>query len=201
MTRRKVGPLALAVLALLVEGPTHPYDMARTLRQRRKEESIKLNYGSLYTVVEQLVKAGFVTAQQTVRDAARPERTIYALTEAGLLELHDRLAELVSTPNKEYHDFEAGLSLMGVLHPSEGERLLAERLDRLIHNTRTLRAEIDGAVAGGLHRIFLMESEYRLALDLAEMRFVEQLLHDIRSDPSFTAPWRAFHEPTGGGNP
>ena len=41
------NPLALAVLALLFERPMHPYEMAATLRQRHKEDSIKLRYGSL----------------------------------------------------------------------------------------------------------------------------------------------------------
>ena len=198
MAKRKVGnPLALAVLALLVEGPTHPYDMARTLKYRHKEESIKLNYGSLYTVVEQLVRAGFVVAGDPVREAARPERTVYSLTEAGRAELYDWMSELVSTPNKEYRDFEAALALMGVFTPEEGERLLALRLERIVASTGRQRAEMDAHLAGGLHPLFLVEAEYRLALDLAEQRFVEGLLQAIRTDPDFVAPWRAFHQPGG----
>ena len=53
--KRKVSnPLALAVLACLFERPMHPYEMASTMRERHKDESIKLNYGSLYTVTESL---------------------------------------------------------------------------------------------------------------------------------------------------
>ncbi len=55
--KRKVSnPLALAVLACLFERPMHPYEMASTMRERHKDESIKLNYGSLYTVTESRVK-------------------------------------------------------------------------------------------------------------------------------------------------
>ena len=55
MTRRRVNnPLALAVLACLGERPMHPYEISSTLRQRGKEESIKLNFGSLYSVVAAL---------------------------------------------------------------------------------------------------------------------------------------------------
>ena len=45
------NPLALAVLALLFERAMHPYEMASTLKERHKEDSIKLRYGSLYTVI------------------------------------------------------------------------------------------------------------------------------------------------------
>jgi hypothetical protein len=54
---RVANPLALAVLVLLYERPMHPYEMAATLRERRKQDSIKLRYGSLYTVIELLLKA------------------------------------------------------------------------------------------------------------------------------------------------
>ena len=36
----------------------HPYEISTTLRTRGKEESIKLNYGSLYAVVESLPSTG-----------------------------------------------------------------------------------------------------------------------------------------------
>src|SRR5271170_4384245 len=113
MTRRKVGnPLALAVLACLFERPMHPYEMAGTLRERHKDESIKLNYGSLYSVVESLQRHELIEAQETERKGRRPERTVYAITNAGALELTDWLSELLSTPVKEYRQFEAALSLL-----------------------------------------------------------------------------------------
>src|SRR5579862_3819377 len=62
------SPLALAVLALLFERPMHPYEMAATLKQRRKEDSIKLRYGSLYTVIELLLARGLIRAKETARE-------------------------------------------------------------------------------------------------------------------------------------
>src|SRR5699024_10625982 len=50
--RRPNNPLALAVLTMLYEHPMHPYEMSRTLRERGKEASIRLNHGSLYSVVD-----------------------------------------------------------------------------------------------------------------------------------------------------
>ena len=52
--RRKVGnPLALAVLAELLMGPMHPYEIGRRLTEHGKDRNIKYNRGSLYMVVEQ----------------------------------------------------------------------------------------------------------------------------------------------------
>ena len=61
MAKRKVGNLlALAVLSYLTRGPMHPYELSRTLRDNGDGRSIKFNHGSLYMVVQQLEKAGFV---------------------------------------------------------------------------------------------------------------------------------------------
>src|SRR5919199_2688937 len=99
MARRRVSnPLALAVLSCLAERPMHPYEISTTLRERGKEQSIKLNYGSLYAVVEALQRHGLIEARETAREGKRPERTVYAITQAGLDEFEDWLAELLSTP-------------------------------------------------------------------------------------------------------
>src|SRR3954451_4289124 len=109
---RLSNPLALAVLALLEERPMHPYEMSTTLRERHKEDSIKLNYGSLYSVVASLLKYGLIAVQETVREGNRPERTIYTITRDGRAKMTGWLAELVSTPAREFTGFEAALSLM-----------------------------------------------------------------------------------------
>ena len=83
------NPLALAVMALLFERPMHPYEMAATLKQRHKGESIKIRYGSLYTVIELLVKRGFIGTKETSREGKRPERTVFELTLSGYSELRD----------------------------------------------------------------------------------------------------------------
>jgi len=71
--RRKLSnPLALAVMVLLSERPMHPYEIAQTLRQRGKEHSVKINFGSLYTVVQNLEKHGCVEVAEVQRKATVP---------------------------------------------------------------------------------------------------------------------------------
>ena len=60
--RKLTSPLALAVLAMLMSGPAHPYQIARLLKHRGKDDSIKIRYGSLYTVVQDLESRGLVEA-------------------------------------------------------------------------------------------------------------------------------------------
>jgi DNA-binding PadR family transcriptional regulator len=192
------NPLALAVLALLNERPMHPYEMSTTMRERHKEKSIKLNYGSLYTVVDTLVRSGFIVASETVREGRRPERTIYAITESGRVGLYDWMSELVSTPVKEFTQFEAALSLLAVLPPSDAARLLAERRQRLTTEVELNRATEKIVARDGVPKLFFLEAEYVNALRETELRFVESLLVQIATRTlDGIELWEAFHADTG----
>src|ERR1700716_2624316 len=109
----------------------HPYEMASLLRTRGKEQDMNIKWGSLYTVVQNLEKHGFLEATESVRQGGRPERTIYRITDAGREELQDWLRELVSTPEREHPRFVAGLSLLAALPPDEATSLLQQRLGLL----------------------------------------------------------------------
>jgi DNA-binding PadR family transcriptional regulator len=194
MARRKVAnPLALAVLACLYERPMHPYEMAATLRERHKDESIKLNYGSLYSVVESLKAQQLILEQETARAGNRPERTVYRLSDAGRLELVDWLSELLCRPAREYTRFEAGLSLMPVLPPEDVVKLLEERCRCLEMDIGLQRASKD-LVAGRLPRLFVIESEYRTVLREAEFKWTRALIADIQAGTlEGMDHWRSFH--------
>lgn len=183
MVRRKVSnPLALAVLGCLAERPMHPYEMGTTMRERGKHESVKLNYGSLYSVVEALQKHGLISPRETVRDGKRPERTVYEITPAGRLEFVDWLAELIGTPAKEYLAFEAGLSMMAGLPPDDAVRLLEARAARLRSLLKAGEEMLRWALDLGVPRLFLIEGDYRRGQIQAEIDFVEQLAGSIRDD-------------------
>jgi DNA-binding PadR family transcriptional regulator len=194
--KRKVGNLlALAVLSYLSQQPMHPYELGRTLREHGDARSIKFNHGSLYMVVGQLAKAGYISQLETSREGQRPERTVYALTDAGRAEFRDWLTELVAEPQQEYPHFVAALSLIGALPPSDVVPLLRHRLDRLHSEHAEIRGIIDTNLAGGLPELFLIEEEYRLALLAAETAFVEELIERI-TDPQtdWALMWAQFHE-------
>ena len=192
MKRRKVSnPLALAVLAELLAEPMHPYEMGRRLKEHGKDRDIKYNRGSLYMVVEQLTKAGFIVEHETVRDTQRPERTLYAITDDGRTELYDWMRELVVTPAHEYPSFGVALSLLVVLPPTETVELLGRRREALAAEAEEIRTTIRQAVEQGVDWWFLIEEEYRLTLREAERDYVASLAERL-AGPDYDRMWQEF---------
>ncbi len=188
------NPLALAVLALLFERPMHPYEMGVILKQRHKEESIKLRYGSLYTVIDLLLRRSFIVARETARDGRRPERTVYEITAAGRDELRAWMTDLIAEPVKEYPQFEAALCLLPVLPPDEALGLLRARVERIAQNMAALTQHVEAIGELNFPPLFLVETEYRLALTKAEQHFVAELVRKIESGWGPLELWRGFHE-------
>jgi DNA-binding PadR family transcriptional regulator len=193
--RRKISNLlALSLLTLLTERPMYPYEMAATLRERGKDQAIKINWGSLYTVVQNMEKYGFIEAVEVAREGRQPERTTYQITDAGRAELKDWLRELLSVPEREYTRFEAALADSAVLPPDELTGLLQQRLDALEAANAGHQAQIN-ALANQIPRLFLIESEYHLALRRAEAEWVRGLLKEF-TDGTFPGikEWQLYHD-------
>ena len=182
LSTRPSNPLALAVLVLLAERPMHPYEMASTLKQRGKEQSIRLNYGSLYTVIEQLMKKKWITERETLKEGNRPEKTVYEMTPAGDEASISWMRELISAPAKEYPQFEAALSLIPVLPPEEVVSLLEIRIGLLDQTLEKIKKEHEMCQQIKLPRLFMIESEYFKMMTEADRAFSEKLMNDIKKN-------------------
>lgn len=192
--RRKVNNLlAVAVLGTVVQRPMHPYEMASLLRARGKEDDMVIKWGSLYTVVRNLAKHGFLEVLESTREGARPERTVYRITDAGRAELVDWVRELVSNPQPERPRFKAGLSVLAALTPEEVESLLRHRLDALEQANAALRESL-ARYGKDVPRLFLLEDEYDLAIREAEAAWVRSVLDELTAGnfPDL-ALWQQWH--------
>jgi DNA-binding PadR family transcriptional regulator len=193
--RRKVGNLlALYLLSLLAQQPMYPYEMAQFLRERGKDKNFPINWGSLYTVVANLAKYGFIEEAGTVREGRQPERTTYQITSRGLAELRDWMAELLSVPEDERSGFVAALSEAGILPPDEVIELLTARLTTLDKANAAQQDDLKVWVER-LPRVLLIEAEYQLAMRVAQSRWLRGLLTElVEGTISGIDGWRRMHE-------
>jgi DNA-binding PadR family transcriptional regulator len=193
--RRKVGNLlGLYLLSLLAQQPMYPYEMAQTLRFRGKDNNFPINWGSLYTVVANLAKYGFIEEAGTVREGRQPERTTYQITERGLAELRDWLTELLSVPEDEHNGFVTALSEAGILPPDEVIGLLTTRLATLDKANAAQQADLKQWVEM-LPRVLLIEAEYQLAMRVAQSQWLRGLLTElVEGTITGMDSWRLMHE-------
>jgi len=192
--RRRVGNLlALAVLSATAFRPMHPYEIGQALRGWGKDRDMQVKWGSLYTVVNNLVKHGLLEAAEVARQGARPERTVYRITDDGRAELADWARELVSTPEPEPRRFKAGLSVLSAIEPDEAISLLQQRVERLERELTEQRAEL-AEYAVDVPALMLIEDDYELAMLAAEVAWVRSVLDQLTSgDYPGLADWRAWH--------
>jgi DNA-binding PadR family transcriptional regulator len=193
--RRKVGNLlALAVLSALMHRPMHPYEVASSLRNWGKESSMKIKWGSLYTVIQNLEKHGLIEATATTREGRRPERTVYGITADGKTELMDWLRDLLANPEREYPRFQAALATLAVLPVDEVTELLERRVRALDAEMAAQRAALKEA-GQVVPRLFLIEDEYHLAMRQAEADWVRSLLVELADGTLVDlAAWREYSE-------
>jgi len=133
----ELTPLAISVLALLHENPTHAYEMYQLLIGRQNDRIVKVRPGSLYHTVERLAGQEYVRATGTDRAGNRPERTTYEITPAGAEALRSRVESGIENYVYEYPLFPVVLS--------EAHNLEAE--DALLRFRRRV-ADLDSWLAG-----------------------------------------------------
>jgi DNA-binding PadR family transcriptional regulator len=189
------------VLCVLWEQPTHPYQVARLLKQRHKEDAAKLNYGSLYTVVASLEAGGAIEAIEVTREGNLPPRTTYRITDAGVAKMNGWLADLVANPKPEIPAFTTALSVLAALPRDKAADLLDQRAKALDVKLAALTEELDGA-SKTVPELFLIENSYQLAMARAEAAFTKQLAQSVRAGGIEGCDiWDAIHQTMVDGRP
>lgn len=172
--------LGLAVLGVLAQRPMHRYEIATTIRAQGKADDMAVKWGSLYTVVDGLERRGLVEATGTDRSGARPERTTYRITAAGLHAMADWTRDLLASTPAAHTDFVAGLSMLGAVSPDEATTLLRDRVERIARDLGDARTALS-SYAARVPRLFLVEDEYAIAVRAAEVTWLQNLVGELEN--------------------
>jgi DNA-binding PadR family transcriptional regulator len=165
-----------ALLALLVPGPRHGYDLKRT-HDTWYAGLRPLAYGQVYSTLARLERDGLVGVAHTESDGG-PERVVYELTPAGRARLDAWLAEpaeasvagadeLIRKTLAAYH---LGADVAGVVARQRATHL------------RRLRALDDPGTADGVIGPALLADHTRLHLD-ADLRWLDIAAERMRAQP------------------
>jgi DNA-binding PadR family transcriptional regulator len=178
---RPLTPLGLAVLRLLDAEPMHPYEMQQRIREYAIDEVVKVAHGSLYHMVARLAEQGLIEPVETSREGRRPERTVYAITEAGRDVAHSRLRDFIMRPSREYPCFGMALAFISMLSPEDAATLLDRRSVVLEGKLAAHDTIAEGLGKQGVSRVEVLELEYFNSTLRSELDFVRALSEDIKS--------------------
>jgi len=187
------SPLAMVVLSLLAEAPMHAYGMQQLIKSRRKDEVVNVaQRNSVYQAIERLLRDGYIQVRHTAREAGRPERTVYELTDSGRAMQEEWLRSMLSTPAREFPEFPAALAFVTTLPAEDAQRRLEMRIAALEDRLARVRADAKVGQDMRLPRIFLIEGEYEAAMVRAELAYVRKLVDDFRDGRlTWTPEWLA----------
>ncbi|QGF23190.1 PadR family transcriptional regulator [Raineyella fluvialis] len=168
-------PLQLSALAILHEGPSHPYEVYQLMLQRREDRVVKVRPGTLYHAIGRLADEGLLTSCGTDRCGNRPERTTYRITEAGRSALRATVDEWVSRPVYEYPRFPCAIAELHELPAEEAVALLTVRAERLEAEHALLTKALAYVGARGLPERFVLDLDYQATVLVAETRWLRTL--------------------------
>lgn len=166
---------ALTVLALLLTGPRHTYEMHRLMILTHKDFVTGLPR-SMYHAVDRLLRDELIAVHEVRRESGRPERTVYALTDAGRAEPATRVVRLLEHPDPDATLLVAALSFAPCVPADRVVLALQTRIGALSEALVRL-----ADVPEGLPRLLLIENEFERSRLGAERDWVEALAGDITS--------------------
>jgi DNA-binding PadR family transcriptional regulator len=128
----------------------------------------------LYDAVTRLADAELLSAQESTREGRRPERTVYAITDAGRSALQDRVREGLADLGSSER-FTAALSFMYAMPKRQVTGLLEQRAAELGELIEAADDGLRAALDAGVPPVFLSEERYSQALRRAEQVWVTDL--------------------------
>ncbi|WJH32342.1 PadR family transcriptional regulator [Paenibacillus sp. CC-CFT747] len=172
--------MKLVILGLLMEGDRHPYEIRQTMKERRMQNYMKIQDGSLYYAIDQLRREERVEAVELVKEPGRPDKTIYRITEAGRELFQELLLAQVEEAGFGIHPLSAALAFAKHGDPE----LLAEAFERKIGLFRAKAEEMRRLYEE--HRLTVPRSVLHLMWGgyeraSTEQRWLERLATDARA--------------------
>jgi DNA-binding PadR family transcriptional regulator len=181
---KQLTPLAVMLLALLAEQAMHPYEMFQTLVERGEDRLVKVRPGSLYHTVERLADAELIRATGVDRAGNRPERTSYALTDAGARRLQAQVAEMLRAPVNEYPQFLVALDEAHNLPRDQVIEYLGEYAAAVAADLAEISQALDRAgtsTVPEVYEAYWLSWSYLLHTKQAELDWISRLIERIKS--------------------
>jgi DNA-binding PadR family transcriptional regulator len=160
----------LMVLGLVVEKPSHGYDLDRTIAARGIRQWANLAFSSIYYVLGKLEVRGLV---RSTRGGGPKSRRVYSVTTKGRSAAETAAAAMLSTAAPSFSPFVVGLANIDLVDSAQFHTLIRNRAFALSEQVAaiTTARESQGELPAAAHLVF----SYTLASLVAERDWLTTL--------------------------
>ena len=179
MKERNLSQSAAILVALAAEKPMSAYEMVRILKAVNVSRWFPVSESSIYVTARNLEEKGML-AGTSVQDGNMPEKTVYAVTDAGRAALGQTLGSFLSSGDAGNPEFDIAMLFLCALPRDEARARLRERESRLVAEIararkERVRLEKDPEIGFAGH-LMVSHNQY---LKEAELRTVRELIREI----------------------
>ncbi|MFG2086325.1 MULTISPECIES: PadR family transcriptional regulator [unclassified Spirillospora] len=168
--------LVLPLLGLLVEQPSHAYELTSRLRERYGH--LPVTRSTVTSLLKAMETSGLVASRRPERVGNRPPRTAYEPTEAGMADFRRKVEAGLREGQVASVDFVMAVAYAGALPADHAASILDARADRLDEELATLRRT---ERPDGVAEAHMLEAAYWRTIVTAETTWIRSLASRIRS--------------------
>jgi DNA-binding PadR family transcriptional regulator len=164
----------LLILGLLKQGPKHPYQIKRLIKDVIFTFAPFENV-SIYYPLRKMEEEGWVV-KKSIRSGQRPQRYVYSITKQGEEEFRRLLDKSFLTIKRPFFNIDLSLYFMPYVEKAVAHRRLRGRLTLFKNMTRNLAKLLRSLDNKKSYHLILI-LEHNLELANAEIKFLERLVN------------------------
>ena len=169
--------LRLMIMGLLMEGPSHGYDLKQIL-EKKLNPFFEVSSAPIYYTLKKLEEEALVTKWSTV-SGRRPKKFVYSLTARGKEEIKGLLLKNITQLQRPSLNLDISLYFLNLLPPQDVVETLKARLKELRKVKFLLERQKRGLGSDLTRRREYVITGHNLRVVEAEMEFVRDLIEEF----------------------
>jgi PadR family transcriptional regulator PadR len=183
----KLSHVALAVLGLIAEGESYPYDLLKKIEEREMRNWTNIGQSSVYGVIRKLETMGLIETEKKPSEKNRPEILLLTITEKGKQVLKANILSILSNDRYMGRDWDLAFSNLKFPFISKKETIdaLEQCVKRLRENQTALENRMEfGKKVFGEHPPLQFRGLFVHALKViaANIEFCHEVLEELNEE-------------------
>lgn len=174
------------LLGMVTERPSNPYELKKVLEKIQVKKWLPVAGSTVYAVMRALREKGYCEGTAE-REGGMPEKTVYAATEKGLLELNETLASYLADTGLDTKKFNIAALMICHLEREEALRILHSKSEKLKKIETYLCATFE-SVKNSIPYTGVCVIEHELSAIRAEVESTQSFLKYAQMDTE----WNTF---------